>query len=278
VVRVLHKQGTFLHERSWTLPSYLKSWKPKNGILRVVETGRTNPTIGWSPFLEQTPPQLVRYVYETWLGSDVSGLDLGDSLGRVPVAFDLTGGSGTGFDFFSIVGCEVYATDLTSMNEAVGTLDARNFRALFGMRPVLCDKDRKQKPVRHPDLVLFDPGSRGYPAHSQIYDHVDGEPDEQDFAILDRHDWIDATTRIVKELLTVLAPGGVISFLIRCGVRDRGRVEPDLQLVQDAKAALGDDVCIIEEVVIEYGINRVKQASLAQARVPAVHLLLGRPA
>jgi len=42
------------------------------------------------------------------------------------------------------------------------------------------------------------------------------------------------------------------------------------------KDALGSSVSIIEEVAIEFGVNRVRQASLSTARVPATHLLLGR--
>jgi hypothetical protein len=277
IVRVLHAGAAFQHLRYEKMPTYMKAWKPKNGVLTVTEVGRTIPSMGYAPYLEATPPQLVRYVYETWLARRLEATEDPSSLMRRKArALDLTGGAGTVHDVLSVLGCSIASYDLTAMNEAVGTLDAREFLRHFEAPTRYAPNERQRRPAGRPDLVFFDPSSRGWPSSSALYwPDADGYGDARDFASLERDTWIETTAGLVKRLLPVLAYGGVVSFLVRHGVRDRGRVETDDQLVGDVKTALGSDVTILEDVRVEYGKNRVNQASLGQARVPATHLLLG---
>lgn len=277
IVRVLHMGSAFQHARFTQMPTFLKAWTPVNGTLRVTEVGNIVPSIGWSALLEATPPQLVRYAYETWLVRRVNSTDPSDLLKRKPHAWDLTAGAGTGHDVLTILGCDVRSSDLTSMNEAVATLDARRFTELFTGTPTYSLEDERQTSTPRPDIVMFDPSSRGTPSNSALYwPDADGNGDARDFAALDRDAWIETTTGLINSVVAFLATGGVVSFLVRHGVRDRGRVQEDAQLLHDVKAALRPEVSVIEEIAIEYGKNRVKQASLGVSRVPSTHLLLGR--
>jgi hypothetical protein len=277
IVRVLHMGSANQHLRYERMPTFLAKWKPVGGVLRVTEVGRTVPSLGWSALLEATPPQVIRYVYETWLARRIEVADPSELVRRKPVAWDLTAGAGTGHDTLGLLGCEVRSSDLTAMNEVVGTLDARNFEALYRGNPIFTEADRRQRPVSHPDLVLFDPSSRGTPSNSSLYwPDAGGLGDSRDFAALDREAWIQTTTGIVRRLVLTVAPGGVVSFLVRHGVRNRGRVEPDDRLVADVREALGTDVVVVEEVRVQSGPNRVRQASLGVVRVPSTHLLVGR--
>jgi hypothetical protein len=229
--------------------------------------------------MEQTPPQLIRYTYETWKSRWLKKTAT-PRVKRSPGVWDPFAGSATGHDLLSgLLGCNVVSTDLTPCNEAVSTLDARALGSLYehgGMtrehlRARLQGTDNAV--VRTPDIVLLDPPSRGCPTPSELYA---SQWPERDIALLERDEWIATVSEIARKSLQRLAQHGLVSLLLRHGVRERQRIEPDDQLVNDVRSALGGGVEVLEEARIEYR-GRVRQASLATMRVPSTHWLLWRP-
>jgi hypothetical protein len=278
------------HETFRKLPGFFKPWRPNaDGRLLVHDPDQVNPSIGSPGFLEQTPVKVLRWVHETWLSNRGAVLEDGDvSLSDVrPLrVWDLTAGSGTGMDYFGrICGCKVYSRDLTVVASDVDCGCFHDFH--------VSDKvtGRSQMPaihpglvIRHPDIILFDPPSRGTPTHAELYGDrdEDDEADARDLALADRQRWIDETTRIAKRTARYLAKGGVISFLVRHGERNGRTVVDDpglldavkLELVKPGPGRL-QALAIAHEMPIVCGRRR-NQASLGQARVPATHLLLVR--
>jgi hypothetical protein len=80
----------------------------------------------------------------------------------------------------------------------------------------------------------------------------------------------------VAEGVRHLAPGGVLSLLLRCGSRNHGEVQDDTEALEDLKLILGSRVRITHEMPLVFGKRR-NQVSLGQARVPAVHLRIEAP-
>lgn len=78
-----------------------------------------------------------------------------------------------------------------------------------------------------------------------------------------------------------LAPGGMISLLVRHGHRKASHVEAVPELL-DAVVALvlatekTLDLRLLQSNPIAYGDHRLNQPGLGQSRVPATHLLLAR--
>jgi hypothetical protein len=281
--RRYHWLNTYDHQTYRTLPTFFRPWRPQpNGTLLVHDPQKTNPSIGAPGFMEQTPVKLLRWVHETWLGvasllgDDDGDVDL-DSLRR-PKVWDLTCGSGTSLDYFqTIEGCKVLARDLTLAAGGVEFGCASEFHKsdnVTGRRAL--PGSGLPNLIRRPDIILFDPPSRGTPTHSELC----GEDDRRDLAEADRESWIGLTVDTAKRAATYLAPGGVVSFLVRHGVRDGGRVTDDPQLLEDVRHELQRSgrrelltITITNEMPIDYGRRR-NQASLGRARVPATHLLL----
>ena len=279
VVRSYHGGSAYQHARFDGMPPYLTNWRPKRGVLVVDDAGRTVPSIGYAPFMEQTAPLLLRYVYETWRRRWLTETRASRAKTK-PGVWDVFAGSGTGHDLLAgLLGCCVISTDLTPCNEAVLTLDVRGFGRIYEHGGVSLEQLKarlqgSENPVvRRPDIVLLDPPSRGRPTPSELY--VSQWP-ARDLAQLSRDEWIAVVVNIVKVALQRIDPLGVVSLLVRAGTRDNQRVVPDPSLVHDVKEALGKNVETVEEVRIEYR-NRVRQASLGTQRVPSTHLLLGRP-
>ena len=285
-----HMFNVMDHETYRRLPRFFEPWRPEaDGRLLVHDPEQVNPSIGSPGFLEQTPVKLLRWVHETWLrdrGAVIEDGDVSVSDMRGPQVWDLTAGSGTGLDYFArIYGCRIYGRDLTVVASDVDYGSVHDFQ--------LSDKVTGRSPIpaigpglviRHPDIVLFDPPSRGTPTHAELYvgGAEDGEGDPRDLAAADWLPWIEETTRIAKRAAAYLAEGGVISFLVRHGERAGGSVLEDPALLDAVKSELQKPgpghlqaLFIAHEMPIEFG-GRRNQASLGQARVPATHLLLVR--
>lgn len=285
-----HKFHVMDHETYRRLPRFFVPWRPEaDGRLLVQDPRQVNPSIGSPGFLEPTPVKLLRWVHEMWLRERGAVIDDGDvsvSDMRGPQVWDLTAGSGTGLDYFGrICGCRVYARDLTIVATDVdyGPADAfhrsdkvTGHTSMPGIHPGLV--------IRRPDIVLFDPPSRGCPTHAELYGDRDddGNADPRDLAKADRLTWIEETTLILKRAATYLAKGGVISYLVRHGERDGGSVRADPDLLEAVKTELQNPgpgtipaLRIMHETPVEYGKRR-NQTSLGLARVPTTHLLLGR--
>jgi hypothetical protein len=278
------------HETFRKVPGFFKSWSTEaNGHLLAHDPDQVNPSIGSPGFLEQTPVKVLRWVHETWLSNRGAVLEDGDvSASDVsPLrVWDLTAGSGTGMDYFRrICGCRVYGRDLTVVASDVDCGPARDFHV--SDKVTGCSAIPSIHPgmvIRHPDIVLFDPPSRGTPTHAELYGERDqhGEGDSRDLATADRRTWIEETTLIVKRAAPYLAQGGIISFLVRHGERNGGTVVDDAGLLDAVKIELlkpgrgrPPAVAIAHEMPIEYGRRR-NQTSLGQTRVAATHLLLVR--
>ncbi|MEO8182931.1 MAG: hypothetical protein ABI895_29215 [Deltaproteobacteria bacterium] len=273
------------HETYWTLPGFFKPWRPdSNGCLVINDPEQVNPSIGSASFLEQTPAKLLRWVHQTWASNRSIGLtedgDVDMSSIRSPKVWDLTCGSGTSLDYFQrIHGFKVLGRDLTLVASGVEC----GCVSTFGKSDNITGHEatagiRSTNVIRHPDIILFDPPSRGTPSHAQLY----GEGDPRDLANADRASWIEVTTLIAKSAATYLARDGVLSFLVRHGARDGGNVVPDPLLLADVKLELQKPgpgtlppLGVAHEIPITYGRRR-NQTSLGQARVPSTHLLLVR--
>lgn len=277
VVRVAHLGRVSSNDLYGKLPKSLEAWRPdETGTMVIDEPQNPNPSFGAPGYMEQTPPKLLRWVHETWLDRRVGffGDDVGLDEVLKPRVWDLTAGSGTASDYYGrLLGCEVIATDLTVAAADVARADCREVGLIPQHRGVRGGAlSRPSLVVTSPDIVLFDPPSPGTPSHSQIY----GEgPRVDDLALLHREPWIFTVADVAVRAAKHLAEGGVISLLLRCGVRQHGKVDADPELLDDLKTVLGDHVAIAHEMPIRYrGVRN--QTSLGTNRVPAVHLLLTR--
>jgi hypothetical protein len=276
IVRSFHFGRLYQHARPRALPPNLRAWRPTKGAL-VIDDLPADPrgsSIGYAPYMEHTPPLLVRYVHGRWLERVLAA-------GRqpsTPGGWDLTAGSGTGHDLLRALGVRVVSTDLTPCSEPVATCDVRKVATFVGHRGFPRNRLRgfglgyEGAVVRRPDLVLIDPPSRGTPTPSEVYG---SEWPAADLGLLPREAWVGLVTAIATFAVVTLANCGVVSLLVRAGVRDGQRVTPDENLVRDLKSQLGEEVAVLEEVRLLFR-RRVRQASLGSTRVPAVHLLLGR--
>jgi hypothetical protein len=256
-------------------PPFLLSCRPDaRGHLSVSDTLLLKPSLGIPSYLEQTPPQLLAWLWERWTSGRLQVLADDVSLDKhtLPNIWDLTAGSGTALDIFGRVhGCPIIASDLVVEAAESALLDCRHVGSLaqhrHARRSILPGPDEA---IPRPDLILFDPPSRGTPTHSQLYA---GALPHHDLALLSREQWLLAIAFTVKEAVRHLAPGGWLSLLLRCGSRHHGTAEPDPQALEDLKAILEGLVIITHEMPIVF-VARRSQVSLGQARVPATHLLI----
>ena len=278
LVRSFHAGQVYTHPSPRTLPPTLREWRPKRGQL-VIDDFAADPrgtSLGHAPFLESTPPLVVRYAYGRWLeGAVAAGKHPSN-----PGAWDVTAGSGTGHDVLTALGVQVVSTDLTPCCEHVAAWDLRKLGMFCGhsraarrrLRRLGFRFDYEAPVVARPDLVLIDPPSRGEPTPAEFYV---GQWPGRDFALLPRDAWIGIVAAVATYAVALVAERGAVSLLLRCGTRDRQRVIPDESVARDVKSRLGPGVRVLEEVSLVFR-RRVRQASLGSTRAPAVHLLLGR--
>lgn len=286
VLRAEHRLQVAGHEPYGSLPPGMVPWRPdKRGRLLVTDPKRLKPSIGSPAFLEQTGIKVLRFLHETWLRrrwtADDEALDLDDAV--MPGVWDLTAGSGTSIDYFRhLQGCCVIATDLTdTLGSGITEADCREVGSLrehHQRRRANNFLGGPEEAVRTPDIILFDPPSRGWPTHYDLYTdeaHQRKAQRSKDLATFSRDDYIETVAEVVVRAAQHLAGGGVLSFVVRCGERDRGRVVEDPELLVAIKEALSGRVAITDERAIAYG-RRTNQAGLGTSRVPAVHLLIER--
>ena len=276
ILREIHVFYVSQHLVPTKLPSYLQELVfDANGALVIDDTDVTNPSFGSTAFLEQTPPQVLRWVHQSWLDGQLL-----DALSRVAPqlmkaeVWDLTAGSGTGRDYFGVMlGCEVAATDLTIADHHAVLGDCRE----VGTIPEhgVTNRFRMGEPgveIPAPDIVLFDPPCMGTPSHAAHYGEV---VNPRDLSFLGRNHWLFVIADVVVRAADRLADGGILSLLLRLGERDGASVIPDQSLLADFKEVLGDRAQVVHEMPLIY--RRVRaQASLGTARVPAVHLTIAR--
>jgi hypothetical protein len=272
IVDVRHKERASQHEGPTELPDALK--QVRVGITRghrhlvVREDRLRHEGLGYPPYMEWTPPELMVLDLKAWR------LVVGRKTG-LPVVHDITAGSGTSVDFFrGIHGCTVVASDLAGPNEHVGMADARRVGEQGGH---LHSVGPSLKAAPRPDLMLFDPPSRGTPTHGATY--FCGE-EQLDLALLDRDTYLGTLAKITAKSAAVLKPKGLVSVFLRCCVRDRQRIDPDHRLVGDflgALEALEPALVVTETLIVTWATDgRVRQAGVHTARPKAVRILIAR--
>ncbi|MEI9942179.1 MAG: hypothetical protein WDO69_33605 [Pseudomonadota bacterium] len=278
VLAINHVGEVSEHTRFTTAPAFLAGSKPdKAGRLVVDDPQMVTPSIGITSYLEHTPPRVLAWVRQTWVRERIGELPDGVSLNETlePRIWDLTAGSGTGADYFGgIYGSAIVSSDIIIGPEGVQLADCRDVGLLVEHRGA--GRHAVVKPgnvVRKPDLILFDPPSRGRRTHSELYQ---GSRPRLDLALLRREEWLIAIAFTVAEAVRHLAPGGFLSVLLRCGSRNQGQVVEDPAALEDLKLILSGRVRITHEMPIVFGKRR-SQVSLGQARVPAVHLRIEAP-
>ena len=274
-----HHQGHLAQHLTFaTLPEALRSWRPnRDGELVVSDLQIPKPSIGIPSFLEQTAPKILRWVFETFRERQRErALTLGAGL-RLPRVWDLTAGSGTSIDLLGAIhGCEVVASDLTVVGGTdIALGDCRDVGTMAAHRAQIGLSASSFSP-RRPDIILFDPPSRGRPTHAEIYE-AGRAPSRDDLALLDPEPYVSALASTIVWAARRLAPGGTLSVVVRCGARCRTEVVPDEDLLPTLKEALAGFVRVTNEMPVVYRTTRA-QTSLGAARVPTVHLLVERGA
>jgi len=252
--------------------------EPKDGVLHVADPKRTRGAIVLRSYLEVTPPEVIVHAASV-LRTERARLGLPKRRIR---AWDITAGSCTALTVITALGGRVISSDLVCPCDPVITLDARNIGSLSQHRSPRQTVDGGswwpqlipgETAFSRPHIIFFDPPSRGYPTHAELYDQPENA--SSDLAALDREDWIGQVTRIVGRASKLLAPGGVVSLPVRGGERQGEVLEPDPTVVDDIRDQLIAEVSIIEEVRVEYSFA-CRQASANDRRLPMSHLVLRR--
>jgi len=273
LVRQNHLIMVDQHRVPHETPESLRPWEPdQSGELVIHEPAEATPGFGTPSYLEQTPLKVLRWVRETWRRQAEQDLIEPPD----PTLWDLTAGSGTGADYFGdLLGCRIISTDLTPASQGICRADCRNAGKLQEHgRPNLHGLTRPEQVVGRPDLILFDPSAPGSPLHSEVYG---AGPDLLDLGLLTREAWIIEVADVAAQATQHLAPGGFVSLLLRCGFRAGSRVVSDPSVLEDFREILGHRAHVEHEMPLHFEQVRA-QATLGISRVPAVHLMLRRPA
>ncbi len=277
VLRVHHEGQLAFHRTFGSLPDALRPWRPnRDGELLVSDLQIITPSVGSPSFFEQSHPKILRWVYETFRERQRErALRVGTRF-RPPRVWDLTAGSGTSIDLLgSIHGCEVIASDLTVVaGTGIGRGDCRDVGHLPAHHGLL-GLSTPPFARRRPDIILFDPPSRGRPTHAELYESA--RPSKSDLGLLDMEGYVGAVASTIVDAAKCLAPGGMISVVLRGGHRRGSDVFPDPEVVLGLTDALREFVLIGHEMPIVYRGRRA-QTSLGTARIPTVHLLVERRA
>lgn len=254
----------------------------KLGHLVIDDVETLKPSLGSGAYLEGTPPQLLEWVYGYQCDRLSAGLQVGLGLlqSRKLGVWDLTAGSGTALDLLGGVRrCTVIATDLTVVASGVAPGDCRDVGGLLlhrGTRGAL--GSRPEAVVRRPDLILFDPPSRGTPTHADLYASGPQEATAlkgADLSTLTRDAYLGVVAAVIIRATEFLSEGGIVSYLARCGSRKHGEVSADRKMLDDLRALLSGHVAITHEMPLVYGTVG-SQVSLGKVRVPATHLVIER--
>ena len=271
IVRVKHHENLYRPTASPTLPAYAAKSRvivgPELSSVWVRESPFKGTDIGYLPFMEVTPPEVILH------DLDVLGRKRGVVLPRV---LDLTAGSGTSLDLCRIRGLEVIACDLTPCHEQVVPLHARD----VGRLPNIVRERlvKESAPFLRRDLILLDPPSRGTPTHAEVYEAGGCSPD---LAALPREAYLATLVDVTRWARTVLSTRGLVSVLLRCSTRSGREVTADLTLADDFLGLLRETeegFEVVERLNVQWHERgRVRQAGLGTSRPPmAVRLLLSR--
>jgi hypothetical protein len=242
---------------------------PKDGVLVVrPPPHRRNSYFGVSGYLEATPVEIPVYVARFWQRR----------IGRTsPAAWDLTAGGNTVAEVLTTVfGSRVVASDIVATDALAAFGDLRDVGFLAHHRGNRRPAEilAASVVVTTPDLVFIDPPSRGGPSHSALYL---GDRPELDLACLDRDEYLANILAVLVLASARLARGGLLSLLLREGVRSDQRVGPDESIVTDFLTAAADfpEVMLVDRFRLVEPAP-VRQASLATTRPAMTHLLFAR--
>ncbi len=262
--RQAHQLRLQTHETAASLRAEHQRPFPIQGVLTVRERQHREAYFGLRSYLEVTPVEIPVYVALLWQ----------KRTGKIaPRVWDLTSGSGTVADVLvAAFAATVVASDL------VEAVDGTNCADLFDAGEIAQRRTRRaaregipqDAVVEHPDLVFIDAPSRGTPTHAELYA---GAWPEQDLATFERDAYLANILASVVLAAGRLAPGGLVSVVLREGVRRNQHVEADPLLIDDfLRAATEFALVLVERIRIEEPWP-LKQASLGIARMPTSHLL-----
>lgn len=240
----------------------------EGGRIEVRDVPSGEKSFGVRSFLEATPVELVAYTLN---------LLATDSSFNAIEAWDPFTGGGTVADIVRSRGGRVVASDLSIGDMVTKYADAcdlgRTALHQRGFRPQFPSHVIPQEDViETPNVVFLDPGSRGRPSTSSLYF---GSDDPRDLSLLERDEYIETIANIARVALKRIAEGGLVSLIIREGVRDQQRVTPDEGLGAEIVGRLLDIAYVVDRLEVVY-LSPVKQVSLGAGRVPTVHYLLAR--
>ncbi len=262
--RQAHQFRLQTHETAVHLRAEHQRPVPRDGVLTVRERRHRDAYFGLRTYLEVTPVEIPVYVTRFWQ----------HRTGKItPQVWDLTAGSGTVGDvLLAEFAAAVIATDVV---EAVsGTICADLFEAGEIARHKQTRAAREnvseETVIERPDLVFIDPPSRGTPTHTEL--DVGSWP-ERDLAGFERSAYLANILEALVRSVGRLASGGLVSVLLREGVRRGQRVEIDPDMIGIfLEAAAEFDLVRVDQVRIEEPWP-LKQAGLAVTRMPMTHLL-----
>lgn len=240
------------------------------GALHVIEPMSTAGVAYLPSYLEVTPPVVVGRALQLAAGrsgATGNGCQFG--------VWDITAGSGTGATLVQAAGICI-STDIVAPYGPVVALDARDIGTIahHGRRTV--STKYRGSIVRSPDLVLFDPPSRGWPTHTSAYD-PGGYLGSRDLGLLDREQWIETVVEVTTRALSYVAERGIVSLLLREGTRDCLEVNPDETIGTEVVERLRQDASIVDDLRVVHWQTR-PQAFAGKARLPMRHVVLARRA
>jgi hypothetical protein len=269
--------GRVLEPRSVSkLPDELLAITADQPELVVSDPKSTRGGLHLRSYLEVTPPEVIMHAVRVW---EAGRRQLGLPRKRI-AAWDPTAGACTALTIVSALGGKVVCTDLTNAAGPVIMCDAREIgtapshkgKNAYRTTPFFLDAGVPS--IANPDIVLIDPPSRGVVTHARLYGN--DEHEHLDLATLDREEWISEVTNIVSKAMGHVAQAGVVSLVVRAGVRHENRVIPDADLVGDVRSVLqAAGLQILADVPVTY-TYACKQTSAARERAPMQHLVLGR--
>ncbi len=272
-VRLYHQGKVADHGTPSALLPSQEAWRTdKNGVLVIHESSQPGPSFGSPGYMEPTPLKLLRWVHETWLRRHVRGLgdhDVGLDDPIAPRIWDLTAGSGTGMDYFGrLHGSDVVASDLTAVAIGVAAEDCRRVGLLRQHRGV--HRGALSRPglvISSPDIVLFESTiARNTVALADLWRRTSLRRSRS----LRREPWMFAVADVAVRAAAHLADGGLVSLLVRCGIRHHAEVEPDPTMLDDLKTVLDGRLTIAHEMPLSYRTTRNQTCfgPVASARGP----------
>jgi hypothetical protein len=268
VLRNVYICRVYDHDVPVKMPRDLRGARVVDGVVLVDDPEKRMPSLGVRSYTEATPPEVVVVTVKAWQARR-RAQRLG---GKSPKAWDFTAGANTVAEVLRGFSGRTAAFDLTNSHEAVTQGDARRFERCpyFGARTF--GKVPTEKIVRSPDVIFFDPPSRGTPTEQKIdlgvHQHLDLDA-------LDREEWVITIADIASRAVQHLAPGGLLSLLVREGTRSHQHVSPEPGVADEVLASLEGQFEVVAQHRVEFGTRR-NQSSTIQSRLPMMHLLLAR--